>query len=220
MIIPDICIPTNKKRSEIDDLIKDIKANTPEFNRIIASCQPLSASKNRNYCLSFANSDIIVMMDDDITGFYPGWLTNFIHPMLEDPLIIICSARLLDKNRKRINNMGMIGGSGELQEIPASFNHKGTGYKRVTTACIAIRKNHIRFDEEYIKSGYEDTDFMNQISRAFPASKFIVNNNCELIHLNHMQGQDDREAWQHNHDHYCKKWEFDTVAKDQKCWAK
>lgn len=215
----DIIIPTNHKLDEIRPLINEIEYNTPEQHRIISTCQPVSAAKNRNYGLSFANSDIITMLDDDVTGFYPGWLTNMIFPLLQDPDIIMCSARLLNKDRTRAQNMGMVNGSGSYQEIPASYNIDGIEYKRVTTAVICFRKNDVRFDENFQGSGYEDTAFMDDISAAHNGMKFIVNNACELIHLNEMKGQGDPEIWQQNHDYYCKKYPWDIVAKNQKYWG-
>ena len=73
----DIIIATCKTKDEVNGLISEITLNTPEPHRIIATCQPLSASKNRNFGLSYANSDIIVMCDDDMTGFLQRMVDRF-----------------------------------------------------------------------------------------------------------------------------------------------
>jgi glycosyltransferase involved in cell wall biosynthesis len=215
----DIIIPTYRKLDILQNLITEIEYNTPENHRLICTCQPLSAAKNRNYGLSFANSEIIVMCDDDIIRFYSGWLTNLIYPMLKDKNIIMCSARLLDKNKNRCNNMGMVGGNDNYQEIQSAINHNNIQYKRVTTACITFRKNDVRFDEKFQGSGYEDTDWMNSICESFNGMKFIVNNQCELIHKNERKGQENKEIWQHNHELYCQKYPWDEVAKNQQWWG-
>ncbi|MFX0132984.1 MAG: glycosyltransferase family 2 protein [Candidatus Hodarchaeota archaeon] len=215
----DIIIATSRTREEVKPQVEEIETNTPESHRIIATCQPLSAAKNRNFGLSFANSDLIVMLDDDIIGFYSGWLTTFISFMQEDKNIVLSSARLLDKNGHCNNNMGMnVPVNETYSEIKSSFVVKNIFYKRITTACICFRKSKIRFDETFQGSGFEDTCFMNQISEKFNGMKFIVNNKCKLIHLNEMKGQGNKEIWEFNHTHYCKKYPWDTVAQNQKWW--
>jgi len=216
----DILIPTYKPLEKVQKLIDEIEYYTPEKHRLIVSCQPLPASKNRNYCLSYADSEIMVMMDDDIINFYPGWLTNLIYPMMNDKNIIITSARLLDKNKNANNNMGMVKDKTDYAEIREAYNIDGVSYKRVTPAAIAFRKTDIKFDEVFLGSGYEDTAWMNDMSKEYNGMKFVVNNCCQLIHINNRSGQDDEKIWQHNHDHYCKKYEWDEVAKNQKWWKK
>ncbi len=215
----DICIPTCKTIDELDDLIKEIEYNTPEIHRLIVSCQPLSAARNRNYCLSYADSDIITMLDDDIRGFYPGWLTNLLYPIMQDKNIIMCSARLLDNNKNIAPGMGMVGDQNGYAEIHATYEINDIEYKRVTPAAVVFRKSDILFDENFIGSGYEDTSFMNEISKKFNGMKFIVNNHCKLIHMNESTNQGGN-YWKHNHDYYCKKHPWDIIAKDQKCWVK
>jgi glycosyltransferase involved in cell wall biosynthesis len=216
----DIIVPTCKEYWNLKGLIQEIEDNTPEHHRLIVTCQPLSASKNRNYGLSYADSDIIVMLDDDILSFYPGWLTNLVYPLLTDKNIVLCSARLLTSDKKRCDNMGMVGDNDIYAKIVGAFNIDGIEYKRVTTAAIAFRKSELRFDENFKGSGYEDTDFMNQVSEKFTDMEFIVNNQCELIHLNRQVGQENQEIWQHNHDYYCRKYPWDNIAKSQKWWFK
>lgn len=215
----DIIIPTCKKKEDIQKLINDIEYNTPENHRLICTCQPLSASKNRNYGLSYVNSELFIMCDDDITGFYLGWLTNLIYPMQKDKNIIMCSARLLFPNREWNNNMGMYKTKESYTKLTSAFNENGIEYKRITTACLSLRKNNIRFDENFKGSGYEDTDYSNQLSEEFNGMDFIVNNQCELIHENKKQGQGNQNIWQENHDYYSEKYPWDTVCNNQKFWG-
>lgn len=201
----DIIIATCKNREEVQPMIDEIRNNTPEEHRIIATCQPLSASKNRNFGLSFANSEIIVMLDDDITGFYEGWLTDLLK-LFEEKNVILVSARLLDKNGKTNDNMGMRW-KNEIED------------KKVTTAAVAFRKNDLMFDEEFINSGYEDTDFMLRLGAEFPDMKFVIANNCRLIHLNEMKGQNDLKSFEHNRKYFISK-HPGKGAENQRQWTK
>jgi hypothetical protein len=221
MVKIDIIIPTCRNKEEVQSQISEIENNTTEPHRIIATCQPISAAKNRNYGLSFANSSIIIMLDDDITGFYQGWLTDFISVFNDHPDAVLTSARLLSKDRKPNNNMGMNTRHDlDYAEVHTSYTIDGVKYRRVTAAAIAFKKTNVVFDEVFKLSGYEDTSFMNDLSKSNPNGLFYVNNKCKLIHLNNMLGQGDKDIWQFNHDHYCKKYPWDTIAANQRWWGK
>jgi hypothetical protein len=214
----DIIIATNKLKEEINCQIKEIKSNTPEDHRIIATCQPLSASKNRNYGLSYANTDIIIMTDDDVTSFYKGWLTDLIKPMLDDLSIMVCAPRLLDKNR---NYGHMMGGSKIPKDngVYESERFRYKNYYRLPTALIAFRKNNILFDENFIGSGYEDSDWCNQLNINFPDKKMVINNNCKLVHINEEKNQGGR-YFEHNKAYYLQKYPDDPTVINQKDWTK
>lgn len=209
----DICIPTYREFDQIQELINDIEYYTPENHRIIATCQLLSASKNRNYALSFVNSDIIIMLDCDIKGFYIGWLTNLIFPMLNDKDIIICSARLLDENKNVIHQMGAHFVPKDFIGIHVADTSAYKKYKRVATSCIAIRKNNVRFDEGFKGSGYEDTAYMNEINIKYPDKKIVINCNCKLIHMNEEKNQGG-EYFKHNRDYYTSLYPDDIACKN------
>jgi glycosyltransferase involved in cell wall biosynthesis len=158
-----VCVPTFRK---------DYK---PEFDfggEIIVSGQEGSAAYNRNYCLDKATGDVIVMIDDDITGFYSGWVEDLVKP-LEDNSISIVSARLLNKDGTNAPMMY----DGQPQ------------YKIVPSSCVAFRKTPIRFDEGYV-GGFEDTDFCKQMDTVHPDKKVLVNEKCRLIHLNEKKRQE------------------------------
>ena len=95
----DIIVVTHLPKSAV--MLRDIFVNTPESHNLIFTCRiGESASVNRNYGLEQSTSEIAVMMDNDVTGFYPGWLTDLVSPMVADPRIIISSIRCLDKEGK------------------------------------------------------------------------------------------------------------------------
>jgi hypothetical protein len=117
------------------------------------------------------------MMDDDMAGFYAGWWEELIRP-LEDPNVLIVSARLT----KATGENGLMMFDGDTIRNVAVV-------PRVPTACIAFRNTDIRFDEEYLGSGFEDDDFCAQLTRRYPHGRFVINNRVRLIHLNEQKEQ-------------------------------
>jgi glycosyltransferase involved in cell wall biosynthesis len=214
--LADLIVVTHKEKSLAME--REIEANTPEPRRLIFTCQiGQSASVNRNYGLEQSTSDIAVMMDDDIAGFYPGWLTHLVSPLLLDPRIIIASIRCLDKEGNLGQMMGLAGipDDREVHDVqPCGFR----GYRRVPTACIAIRKNAVRFDEGFIGSGYEDTTYMNYVDIIYPGRRFVINNRCQLIHLNTEQNQGGK-FWEHNKRYYLSIFPDDASVQNQECWV-
>ena len=192
-----ITIPTCKTVVDITQQINDIKATAITQFELIYSCLPVSAAINRNKCLDQVTGDIVIQLDDDITGFYKGWDTDLIQPLLSDPNISIVSARLLDPN-------GSYGAMMHNNYIYTAGWHKPKA-NFVPTACIAFRKMDLRFDEGYIRASFEDTDFCKQTELLFPEKYPVINNNCKLIHLNEMKFQAG-EAWDHNKAYFEKKW--------------
>lgn len=166
-----ICIPTIKK--DITGQLEDIKKHISSDMEIVVSSEDVPAAVNRNKCLDKAKGDIIIMVDDDITGFFPDWHKTLVKP-LEDNSISIVSARLINKDGTNAPMMY----DGQLQ------------YKIVPTACIAFRKTSMRFDEKFTRN-FEDVDFCKQMAEAYPKKSIFVNEDCRLIHLNEKKRQNE-----------------------------
>jgi len=77
--------------------------------------------------------------------------------------------------------------------------------RQLPTTLIAFRNNHIRFDEMFIGSGFEDNDFCRQFGREYPNGKFVICNRVKVIHLNEMKNQKGR-YWEVNKNYFLKKW--------------
>jgi len=213
----DIIIVSNRKEEELDGFFSSIVENTPESNRIIITCQPYSSSINRNMGLFAANTDIIAMLDDDIIGFYSGWLTDLIHPLLKDENVILSSARLTIDGEKPARMMGgKVVSKCDIQDVDKSVFR---GYKRVATACFAMRKNELIFDENFIGSGYEDTDFCNRLNMSYPGKRIVISNKCKLIHLNRMTNQGGN-FFESNKSYYLSLYPDDKEVINQKDWTK
>ena len=76
--------------------------------------------------------------------------------------------------------------------------------QELPTACIAVRREWTRFDEDYMGSGWEDTCSCARLRGIFPGAKFLVDGRVNVIHRNEqkMQGQNFRR----NHDIYVRMW--------------
>lgn len=165
-----ICLPTYK--SQVTKNVEEIGNSVSGDVQVIASCQEGSAAYNRNYCLERALGEIIIMVDDDITGFFPGWNEVLIKPLLADDSISIVSARLTNPDGTN-----------------APMMYDGTPFKIVPSSAIAFRKNPLRFDENYLGGGFEDTDFCKQMESAYPDKRTLINEDCRLVHLNEKKNQ-------------------------------
>jgi hypothetical protein len=113
-----------------------------------------------------------------MAGFYTGWWQELMRPLLEDPRVVMTSARLLDRHE----NVGPMMFRGDLDADT-------TDVPRVPTACIAFRNDGLRFNEAFIGSGFEDDDFCAQIARKYDSPRFVINNKVRLIHINEMKNQ-------------------------------
>lgn len=177
----DIIIPTNKYPIQIKRYIHKVEASVNLFNyRVMPTCFQASAAVNRNFGLIKAKSEIVIMIDDDLSGFSHGWADKLVAPF-KDPDVIMVSARLM-KTKTQVGPMMSIHPdlSKPIVEVPDQI---------LPSACIAFRNDGTRFDElNYEGAGYEDTDFCYQLNMKYPNGKFLINNDVKLIHKNEMKG--------------------------------
>lgn len=208
-----ILIPTCRTVDELAAMVRDI-TDTAFGCDVIVSGLRSSASVNRNHCLDRIDvrdkedvpiETIAIMLDDDIEGFYPGWVGELIAP-LADPSVVMVSARLLNPD-------GSIGQTcSRCYDLePETIEIKSNGEAILPTAAIAFRYLGIRFDESYIGSGYEDSDWCHQILQEYPESKFLQSNKCRLIHRNEMKNQSG-DYWKHNVMYFWNKWRPSSVT--------
>lgn len=195
-----ILIPTYLDREKIEPQVAEIRAVTPDAE-IFASCLKASASVNRNACLDQIEvGETSVMIDDDIRGFYRGWIDDLFKG-LEIPGSALVSARLLNKD-------GALGPTCSCcyetspEEIVLTWKRP---HCIMPTAAIAFVHRGHRFDESFSGSGFEDNDWMKQYAAADPTAKFIQSNRCRLIHLNEMKNQKG-PYWEHNKRYFSEKW--------------
>ena len=183
----DIIIPTLRPLAEVQDQIRDIDRTAILPHTIIATCQKVSAAKNRNLGLDCADGDIVITLDDDITGFFPGWDFRLILPLALDPDLVMISARLMNPDGTVVPNcVDNYDLEPDLIYIPKRTDMPSP---IMPSAAIAFRNLGLRYDEGYLGSGFEDMQFMAELYRISPEFKFAINNNCRLIHLNEKKQQ-------------------------------
>jgi hypothetical protein len=194
-----ILIPTYLYVELVAPLIEEIRAHTPDAE-VFASCRQASASVNRNACLDqLAIGEVAVMLDDDVSGFYPGWLDDLLRG-LEIPNAVMVSARLLNPDGSFAQTCSRC-----YAPTPDEIEVFSNGTAILPTAAIAFKHSGIRFDPAYIGSGFEDSDWCQQIHADDPTAKFIQSNRARLCHLNRMTNQKGR-FWDHNRQLFRKKW--------------
>lgn len=194
-----ILIPTCRNPAELAGMVRDIEETAPG-SKVIVSGLPASAAINRNYCLDALDiGDVAIMLDDDIRGFYPGW-SNDLLASLVTPAVVMGSARLLNPD-------GTFGQTCSrcYANKPEHIEVFTNGECVLPTAAIAFRFRGHCFDEEYIGSGFEDSDWCMQYLRDDPGARFIQSNRCRLIHLNEMKSQGGA-YWAHNQAYFISKW--------------
>jgi hypothetical protein len=192
-----VLIPTCKP--DVSPLLDSIIGTITGRQLVLASCKPVSASANRNLCLDQIGDTMAIMVDDDISGFYPGWTDDLLGPLVRDPFICMVSARLMTPE-------GLVGQTCSrcYDLTPDEIEVKSNGFCVMPSAAIAFRNIGLRFDENFRGSGFEDNDFCFQYLKANPSYKFIQSNRCKLIHANERKHQD--ENWEWNRHYFCRKW--------------
>ena len=193
----DVLIPTLKTEEEIAPLARDIGCAAGVPVRVFASCTKASASVNRNLCLEQAVSPVVLMLDDDITGLPVGWARRMLDVMWLHPDCVMCSPRLINQD----GSPGIMVGNPH----PHGQGCEVLRLRELPTACIAIRNDGTRFDEQYRGSGFEDNDYCRQLRDTYPAAQFICIHDLQVIHRNEAKNQRG-ENWKHNEAYYKQKW--------------
>ena len=171
-----ILVPTCKPKSELGDFLKELANNTPGDVPIIMSHLPVSAATNRNFCLLHCKTEYAIMIDDDMTGFFPRWTELMLEPFNALDSVAMVSARLMRSSTE----------VGVMMNIPfdAAATWQVVKNRFLPSACIAFRNDGCRFDENFIGSSWEDTDFCVTLQRKYPYGLFIINDQARLIHKN------------------------------------
>jgi len=181
-----VIIPTIRKEETITGLVNEIKRTATGITELIVVSSNGSAAQNRNTGLNRAKGEFIIMCDDDTKGYPKGWDIKLVKA-LELPDASIVGARLSNPNGSPQNTAyGIPNPSKEYCQV-----------KTMITAVCAFRRTKLRFDENFIGSGYEDTDFCRQLG-----GKFYVVNTVRVTHVNEHKKPNDVK----NSAYYYKKW--------------
>jgi len=173
-----VIIPSFRTREELSAQVCEVEGTVSDGWNVIPTCQPGSAAHNRNYGLKqVEEGSTVIMVDDDISGFKPGWTEKMIE-LLQDPSIVMVSARLINRDGTPAPMMFMGTPVGNCCQVP-----------RCPTAAIAFRHEGIMFDENFIGSGYEDDDFCAKIAEKHPKGMVFIHNEVRLVHANEQKNQ-------------------------------
>lgn len=199
----DIIIPSCKPYSFLMILINSIREHDTEKCNYIATGFNASAAANRNMGIHEAmktDNPYIIMIDDDIGGFYPGWQKDLCAPF-EDLDVRLSSARLINLDGTLSEMMGTPADLSKKLLYLKPINAYGKRFKTIPSAAIAFRKKDIadiRFNYDFIGSGFEDTHFCWQLNQKYPNCEMVVNNECKLIHYHEMKNQNQNNNYNEN----------------------
>jgi len=181
-----IIIPTIKTKKEVASLISEIKSTVAYKLNLIVVSGNRSAAENRNIGLDKVKTKFIIMCDDDTEAYPDGWDRDLIDALKHIGASMV-GARLLNSDGSlQLTNNRNLDLSKDFVEV-----------KTMITACCVFRNTKLRFDENYIGSGYEDTDFCRQLG-----GKFFVANRVKIIHRNESKNQFNEQ----NRHYFREKW--------------
>lgn len=189
----DIIVGSCKTEKELEPLREEIENSAVDFSLHMISNPDKSASQNRNIGLDRSVSDYIVMIDDDMTGFKKGWNQQLVSYFENRKDLGIISGRLLNPD-------GLLG---YMNSRNWDMGPELVNVSKAPTAMIAIRNIGLRFDERYIGSGFEDTDFCLQMIN--DGYDIAIANRVQAIHT-HEQKNQLGENWKRNHGEFKNKW--------------
>ena len=164
--------------------------------RVHPTCLNACASRNRNHGLDLSTSSVRIMLDDDITGLPQDWVVDLVRVLDTFPRCVMVAPRLLDPSGR----FGYMLGEAQPKSCGVTIVER----QELPTACIAIRDNDIRFDEAYVGSGWEDTDYCAQLRQRYPQGLWMICEDVQMIHVHEMKNQ--RQHLDANRARYESKW--------------
>jgi glycosyltransferase involved in cell wall biosynthesis len=181
-----ILIATLRPEEELADLIQQIHETAAHDIDLIIVSGDRSCSVNRNIGLNKVNTEYVIMCDDDIDELPLGWDKALIDALKMTGASMV-GARLLnpDKTLQPVNYKSY------------DLSKDWVKVKTMITTCCAIRNATLRFDENFVGGGFEDTDFCRQLG-----GEFYVVNTVKVVHRNECK----RPFKQKNKSYFREKW--------------
>lgn len=178
----DIIIPTLRTPEEVAPLVAEIERTAGLPVRVYATCTRASASVNRNLGLDWAESEIVFQVDDDTSEYPDGWVAKMVSVMDEHPECVMCSAQL------------KVPGTATPSFMMGGFRPKRAGIsaaaeRKLPTACVAVRRNQLRFNEGFIGSGFEDDLYCWELRQMYPSGTFLICHDVWVGHANERKKQ-------------------------------
>lgn len=186
-VLFDICIPCWSPSQKLDETIANIiesnvKATLP--CRFIIAVEKQSVVKNRLDCLSRSKSDLVLWLDDDISFQQKGWDKHLYDSITAD------------------EKLGVIGIN--VVHYKAATPNPTRPHGDVLDLCGAVMMTRkipgVEFDNNYVKSQIEDTDYCWQVRRA--GYRVFQDNRIWVLHYNQEVNRD----YTNNGPYFNKKW--------------
>ncbi len=150
-------------------------------------------ARKANYALSLIETDLVILLNDDLEVVSPGWIEALLEPLM-DPDVAFVGARLLYPDG-RIQHAGLVlgvvgpathafyGRPGDAVGYNA-FTHVIRNYSAVTGAALATRTATLRElgpMDEALAHDYNDTDFcLRAVERGY---RVVYTPFAELLHF-------------------------------------
>lgn len=166
----------------IDSILKTARGNY----EIIVAPRQMSAASNSNNLMSLANNDTVILMDEDLEFIDHGWDIEMINTLNREDKWGVVAPQILDRNGRKIGPKhieGQITVGGEMWGAILCFN----------------KQDGVRYDENYIKTIFDDTDFLYQYLKS---GRLLVSNGS--VKVKHMRpcSRDSRPDWFKINMHY------------------
>ncbi len=174
------------------DIIKSL-----ELDVVISSyssrCDTFNFSHKFNALWRLAETDLVILLNDDMEIISPGWIEALVEPM-QDPKVGIVGARLLHAD-ETIQHVGIVfgiyNGAAHIYHGHPSdrvgyngFTHLIRNYSAVTGACLITRKSILQvldgFDECFAVD-FNDADFCLRTQQL--DYRVVYTPHCELYHF-------------------------------------
>jgi len=157
-------------------------------------CQPnrASAAVNSNRLLDDAASDRVILLDDDIGCLQKGWDARLLDTLERYPGVGCVAPRLVDRGGQLLG--------------PSRFVRPGcvvTGFE-VWGAVLAFRRSQLRYDEAYLRTQCDDTDFLLQHLTA--GRLLAIDGAVDLVHMREVSRDPAAPWFAHNYRHFLEKW--------------
>ncbi len=169
----DIVVPAFAPSQTLSSLLADIpRVTAPPYNLVVVGKRQ-SAARNRNAGLDRAKSRYVIMCDDDIAQLPYGWNRQLLYALKENRELAAVSARLMRPD----------GSPGANTANDSCLDRPLVKVANIPTACCIFRRTEVRFDERYVRAGFEDTDYFMEL-RKVRGGEVAISNLVKAVHLN------------------------------------
>lgn len=160
----------------------------------------VSAAINSNRLINNSKSKYIILMDDDLQFPCIGWDVKLLETLKKyDPCVV--APRLFDNKYNVLNPQSKI-----------NKDRIAVGIK-VSGGLLVFKDIGLRYDENYIRTQYDDTDILYQfMSKGY---RILVDGRVDVLHMGNATPCSTPWARQ-NYEYFRKKWKMNDHAK----WGK